>query len=335
MSEANLKEVYNRVAMGLKAIPGVTAVGIGGAGDIVVFVSQLTPQVQSQIPKSVEGVPVRIKVSGPIKLLSQILVPPSQILIPSRATSRTTRLRPAPGGVSIGHPLVTAGTFTCAVDESGKKVGLSNNHVIGVNWGTMRQGKVGDPILQPGVYDGGTIADRIGGLEKWIDVNPLPSLNTIDAAIFTPDNEADLTDTVLDLGKVGREIEPAIGMDIAKSGRTCGVKYGKVTATGVVVDVQGATGWGTCRFVDQIIIEPAILLPGDSGSWICDASLSTVGLGFAGSDTLSVANRASNVESLLGIKFLAATAPSSSTLLALSLALLGGFGAYAAGRYVV
>ncbi|GAJ04643.1 unnamed protein product, partial [marine sediment metagenome] len=60
---------------------------------------------------------------------------------------RTDSWRPAPPGVSIGHPEVTAGTFGCVVLKDGTRMILSNNHVI-VN---KNDAEVGDNIYQPGV----------------------------------------------------------------------------------------------------------------------------------------------------------------------------------------
>lgn len=61
------------------------------------------------------------------------------------------KFRPAPGGVSIGHVDITAGTLGCLVRRNGETVILSNNHVLA----NSNEASVGDPILQPGPVDGG------------------------------------------------------------------------------------------------------------------------------------------------------------------------------------
>ncbi len=71
---------------------------------------------------------------------------------------RTKMHRPAFGGISIGHPEITAGTLGCLVWKDGKAYALTNWHV-----GNMNEGKIGDPMLQPGPYDGGTIHDNYYG----------------------------------------------------------------------------------------------------------------------------------------------------------------------------
>ena len=74
------------------------------------------------------------------------------------------RHRPAMPGISCGHVDVTAGTFGCLVHRGSEVFILSNNHVLA---NTNRASK-GDAIIQPGEYDGGTIADKIAELEEWV-----------------------------------------------------------------------------------------------------------------------------------------------------------------------
>ena len=84
--------------------------------------------------------------------------------------ARTDRWRPAPGGVSIGHYQVTAGTLGCVVRDraTGDRLILSNNHVLA----DVNAGRAGDPILQPGTYDGGTEGkDMIAVLERYIPLS--------------------------------------------------------------------------------------------------------------------------------------------------------------------
>ncbi|MFQ6120521.1 MAG: hypothetical protein ACE5KE_11650 [Methanosarcinales archaeon] len=63
------------------------------------------------------------------------------------------RYRPAFPGSSIGHVNITAGTFGCLVQDKKDHdfLILSNNHVLA----NSNHASIGDPILQPGRYDGG------------------------------------------------------------------------------------------------------------------------------------------------------------------------------------
>ena len=287
-----LKEKYEEYLLGVK---GVTGVGLNGS--IIVYVKKATPEIRQVIPKQLEGVPVRI-------IESEFRTMALRIMDATYA-DRTGRFRPAPGGVSCGHPKITAGTLTCRVlDRITREVigGLSNNHVAALDWGEIHEGKLGDSTLQPGPYDGGTDpADKIGELLKYLPVK-LDEDNLIDAAVF---DSAELKREVLEVGNPLHTVEPRVGMKVLKSGRTSGITYGTILDVNATLIINGGEGWGSCLFKNQIVITPAILSPGDSGSWIGEIdTFNTVGLGFAGSDTLSVANRALTVEDLLDIEII-------------------------------
>src|SRR3989442_3331586 len=79
---------------------------------------------------------------------------------------RTKRIRPAPGGVSIGHVQITAGTLGVLARRNGRPVILSNNHVLA----NQNAGRVSDPILQPGPVDGGRLQDTIARLADFVPI---------------------------------------------------------------------------------------------------------------------------------------------------------------------
>jgi hypothetical protein len=76
------------------------------------------------------------------------------------------RHRPAVPGISCGYTDVTAGTFGCLVRRGEDLYLLINNHVLA----NTNQGARGDIILQPGLYDGGTLDDQIAVLEQWAPI---------------------------------------------------------------------------------------------------------------------------------------------------------------------
>ena len=77
-------------------------------------------------------------------------------------------MRPVPGGISIGHTEITAGTFGCLVKRGSDTYILSNNHVIA----NSNDAQVGDVIIQPGPVDGGTSpADDIARLAEFIPMS--------------------------------------------------------------------------------------------------------------------------------------------------------------------
>jgi len=130
--------------------PNVVGVGIGKKNDdglpsIRVMVKEKRPLAalhpKEVLPQAINGFLTDVVQVGEIKALQ----------------ARTDRWRPALGGVSIGHYKITAGTLGTVVRDkaSGAPLILSNNHVLA----NSNEANIGDPILQPGPYDGGNVAD--------------------------------------------------------------------------------------------------------------------------------------------------------------------------------
>ncbi len=327
----------------------VVGVGLGyrAKGDqqtreqaMLVFVSKKMPREELQsgdlVPRSVRGSIVDVVEIGEVKLLSENEEGEND----SYPVNRLGRLRPAPGGVSIGHRRVTAGTLGAVVKDSDgeTRLMLSNNHVL-ANSTTGADGRaaVGDPVLQPGSFDGGKYPeDMIGTLERFIPllrtqqhsecqvanyweglVNRMLSIlfprysiwlqrqdnrgNLVDAAVARPQSEQDILDQVLDIGIVTGQGSAVLGQEVRFSGRTSGYKEGKVIATDVSLYVQ-LTPLEQAFFTDQVIVS-AISQPGDSGSLVVDRENQAVGLLFAGSDRVTICNRIENICRLLEICF--------------------------------
>jgi hypothetical protein len=217
--------------------------------------------------------------------------------------SRESRWRPAPGGVSIGHYRITAGTL-CAVvydKSSGKRLILSNNHVLANSTnGKDHRARIGDAILQPGPIDGGTVEqDTIGKLYRFIPLNDKHS-NLVDAAVAKPLNPNLVVPYILGIGTVKGTVLPELGMEVQKSGRTTGSTHGTIRAIHVIVNVD--YDGRILKFKDQILTN-SFDQPGDSGSLVLDGQNRAVGLLFAGSDEFTVLNPIDPVLDLLGIRF--------------------------------
>src|SRR5207245_10855161 len=92
---------------------------------------------------------------------------------------------PAMGGLSHGHYALTAETLACLVKDAGETFILSNNHVLA----NENRCAEGDPILQPGRFDGGkTDRDVIGRLDTFVAVDPAGT-NLVDGALAKPFDE--------------------------------------------------------------------------------------------------------------------------------------------------
>ena len=216
------------------------------------------------------------------------------------AQANTGRFRPAPGGVSLGHYKITAGTLGCLVKDkkSGKVLILSNNHVLA----NSNKAEKGDPILQPGPYDGGKKPkDLIGYLENWIEINFKKEANLVDAALARPKNVSLVKPEIMLIGSPQGVAKAKLGMPIQKSGRTTGYTTGKVKDISASVKVNYDNQ--TALFRGQILTTN-MSQGGDSGSLVLDMKARAVGLLFAGSEQVTILNPINEVLRLLDIELL-------------------------------
>ncbi len=296
--------------------PNVVACGLGYKvrGDertdelsLVVSVTRKVPPVQlsarEMIPTAMEGMPTDVVEVGVVRALEPVLPDLRQ------------RYRPVFPGLSIGHPLVTAGTFGFLVRRGDVFFVLSNNHVLAAR----NRAKVGDLIWQPGPLDGGTAADGvatlaafepldfgeaeatcdvagvvaqvvnglaslIGSEHRLRPVRVTPGVNVMDAALARIDPQL-AEAAVAGVGVPTGVAEPRLGMRVQKVGRTTGWTEGTVTQVAVTVDV--AYHEQKARFGDQVFAT-WMSAPGDSGAGVLDEGRRGVGLLFAGSDRVSI-----------------------------------------------
>lgn len=296
------------------SLPNVVGIGFGMkevAGKltrkkaIVVLVSKKVPKSKlakaALVPKHIEGIVSDVIETG------HIVARPEQMRGKNKNTSvirksRKSRWRPAPGGVSIGHYKVTAGTLGTVVYDKNthKKLILSNNHVLAnATTGKDHLAKIGDPVLQPGPLDGGTVKhDTIAKLSKFIPLKNR-AYNVADAAVAKPSRSGLVNPKILCIGKVNGTISPRLGMRVKKSGRTTDLTNGHIRA----VDVQVRVNYdGKIRkFRDQILTD-SFDRPGDSGSLVVDNNNRAVGLLFAGSRKYTFANPIRPVLHRLGVQ---------------------------------
>ncbi|MGA1790563.1 MAG: hypothetical protein ACMUIM_03680, partial [bacterium] len=298
-----VQERHTARFMEMEGIEG-TAIGLNqhGQPSVKVFVSRFDVV---DIPVILDGAPVQLIFTGKIFALKKPSRPPVEGVDP---TARFDR--PVPIGVSTGHPAVTAGTIGCRVIDIDENVyALSNNHVYANE--NLAEIEL-DNVLQPGTYDGGVNPDdAIGTLSDFEPiVFSVSANNTIDAAIALS-SIADLDNATPSDGygtPKSTTIVAAVGMPVKKYGRTTGQTKGRVYAVNATVDIVYDSG--VARFVNQIIITPgSFSAGGDSGSLIVfDGRGRTkaddrkpVGLLFAGSDLVTIANPINAVLDRFGV----------------------------------
>lgn len=259
------------VGIGEKVVDGVPT----GQPALKVFVKEklAEDQVSSEalVPQSVGGVTTDVDATGEVS---------GQFF--------TARLRPAPGGVSIGHcPTIHAGTLGCLVTRANQLFILSNNHVIA----RVNAGPLNVPVSQPGRLDGGNCAtDVIARLTQFVPIIFGTQCNFVDAAIArTSPNLVDrriLRPFGIRQPLIPPHVPPVLNTFVQKSGRTTQYRRGIIDAVNVTLNVNYAPFGGIARFCRQFRVRGigAIFSDrGDSGSLVTTFPINhPVGLLFAG-----------------------------------------------------
>jgi hypothetical protein len=288
--------------------PGVNLVGMGigeklaagkrtGEMCVKVFVAKKFPKgkvgTADRIPAAISGIPTDIEGVGY----------PRRYQIPQQR-----RHRPVPGGVSVGLDFHAvnfqfAGTLGVVVSDRtdpGRVYALSNNHVLA----DENRVQAGAGVVQPGTLDGGTNADRVARLTRYIPIRFNNQRNWMDAAVAEFDRPAGTDRSILGIGPPSGAGKPSLGLLVRKSGRTTGLTEGIVRV--VNFDVFNVEyDQGMVRVDDVIVIEGtagSFSRPGDSGSAIVDPQGRVVALLFAGSPQVTYAIPIPRVLRRLGIR---------------------------------
>jgi hypothetical protein len=325
LTEKQIKELLGKknvisVKTGTKITAGINT----GVEAIVVGVEQkvvLTRLRKADIvPASINSTPTDVQVVKKIKALN------SEMAVV--ALDRTREHIPAPGGVSIGHPDVSAGTLGMWVKRKGAWGILSNNHVLG----NVNQADIGDLIYQPGPADGGTEKNAKARLEvlplieltdaseckiaSWLArilnafarllgsrtrliTTVAAGLNLVDCAWAQALDNRFVDPEILEAGVPLGEHEFEVGDRVKKSGRSSGLTHGTVTAVDAAINVDMGDG-RIAMFADQIEIgAPGFIVPGDSGSVVLSDNNLVGGLAFAGSEDSGYANKYRHIKHAL------------------------------------
>ncbi len=319
----NILQLRREIEPELLRTPGIT--GVSNIGNTIRIYVEGSPE----LPTRINDFPVEVFKTGPIKALSQLYqyqapeaLSGAPWIVPKVSVDplRTGRYRPVPGGASIGHPSITAGTHGVSLRFLGIPRGLSNNHVLAAG-STLQfpRANIGDPIYQPGPYDGGTLADAVGTL-SWYKPIDTGGPNLVDAATWDPYSTDLMSDEILGIGVPKALGTVQVGDIVQKSGRTSGLLSAEVIDVNATVSVN--YGDFSADFYNQIITD-VIGEPGDSGSAVLDTvGPNLVGLLFAGSEYVTIHNHIGNVLSAMGVTPPAQAGVSVTLPLLLSNALL-------------
>lgn len=310
----------NRISPVLLKRAGVMAVGVGyadpgkpalGAGVIVYTHQKIVPSsinsLKSVAAKAGSSVPVRFVSSGAFKINAS--APSTSKTKDIKIRSFQSRIRPVPGGVSIGKTdPVSTGTAGVIVIRKGKLYILSNNHVLIKNNSSDFSATV-----QPGPADAAIPGNIVGRAFQFVRLNK-GGVNYQDSAIAIPKSNSLLNRRYLasSSGQLitvpGHLLSYPVGLKLIKSGRTSGFVRGTVESNNVDVRVSYGGTLGTLLFRNQSVIRGdsgAVSLPGDSGSvWLRAKDRFAAALNFAGTaDGIhSISNPIGYVMSTYGLR---------------------------------
>lgn len=281
---------------------------------IMVFVSQKLDKgelrTKDMVDKELNGLKTDVVETGEIFAGGSLAPDNAEVPMKEEIGIETLRqrIRPAMGGFSVGHYKITAGTIaTCVYDAKpfpgipSRYYILSNNHVLA----NSNNARIGDPILQPGPYDGGTVPrDIIARLSRFVPIRfrtPRSTpINYVDAAIAEGEFH-DLDREIYWIGYVKCvNSKPQVGDIVEKTGRTTNFTTGRILSINATVDVNYGSGL-VARFAKQIVTTN-MSAGGDSGSLVLDTKECATGLLFAGSSVITIANPILYVVRLLGIR---------------------------------
>ena len=194
----------------------------------------------------------------------------------------------------ISRRFCCSGTLGALLTTGSNQYILSNNHVMG----RSGQAVAGEDVSQPGLIDNNCNVSTV--VADFTVSAPLgPSNVDASIALLRP-GLMNSNGSIEDIGVPSSVITvPAVGLNVAKSGRTTGFTTGSVTSTNTSVTISYSASCGgggkktNVSFTNQVVISPGTFSAGgDSGSLIVtnNASHNPVGLLFAGSSSVTIAN---------------------------------------------
>jgi hypothetical protein len=245
------------------------------------------------------------------------------IAIPAGTANQAAQSLPIKLGTSGGDSLdltksgttitCCSGTLGSLVERAGTFYILSNNHVLA----RSNQATKGEAITQPGLVDNNCDpATPVANLTQFVQLpeggtSTSPKTGTVDAAIAQIISGAvDTSGSILELGTASSTLNvpnpappasstvaPAVGMAVAKAGRSSGLTCSTISSINTAVDISYSTSCsgGTTFYVEfnnQIVINGgSFSAAGDSGSLVVNSKTAQpVGLLYGGDSTSTVAN---------------------------------------------
>ncbi|HWO58399.1 MAG TPA: hypothetical protein VNN55_12655 [bacterium] len=307
--------VQDRHTQRLMADPEVigTATTLDESGQPAIMLLVTSERARGAAPKSIEGVPTKVLLTDKIVAMGK----PG-----GGGVSHTAKQTPpiqlgTSGGwrYDLANGYCCGGTLGSLVQKGGTQYVLSNYHVLEadiVAGGNNRSAQAGDPVIQPGLIDVGCNAANAQNVATLSGQKSLPGSN-VDAAYAAVIPGMVRSDgAILEVGTISASTVAAfVNQAVKKSGRTTGLTRSTVTGLNATISVSyenecaGGSAF-TKTYTGQILVgnrSSKFLAGGDSGSLMVEdvaTNPRAVGLLFAGSTTIAVANPIDQVLSWVG-----------------------------------
>jgi len=307
-----VQERHTPDLMGRSGVVG-TAVGLSASGDIVVKVYTEDALPGKALPAQLEGYAVEQEVTGRIVAMkggggggvshTAIQTPPIQL-----GTSGGWRN-------DLANGYCCGGTLGSLIQIGGNQYILSNYHVLEadiVSGGNGITAHAGDNVIQPGLIDVNCSAGSAQNVATLSGIKSLPGSN-VDAAVAQVISGQVRTDgSILEIGTLSSAtVGASLDQAVKKSGRTTGLTRSTISGLNASVSVSyenecaGGAAF-TKTYSGQILVKnngSRFLNSGDSGSLMVEDVTTdprAVGLLFAGSSSIAVANPIGQVLSFFG-----------------------------------
>jgi hypothetical protein len=308
----NVQESHSAALMRMSGVVG-TAITADANGRPAIMI--LTENAMgARLPETIDGYRVVEAVTGRIVALKG-----------HGGVSHTAKQTPpiqlgtSGGNVNdIANGFCCSGTLGCLVQKGGTQYILSNSHVFAgdvVSGGNGRVAQVGDDVNQPGLVDNNCSSSNtniVADVSTLSTLYPPGSTPNVDCSIAqVRAGMVSSTGSILEVGTLSAStVGASVGQAVKKSGRTTGLTRSSISGINAQVSVgyedECAGNSFTKTFTGQLLVSNSgsrFLNSGDSGSTMVEdvtTNPRAVGLLFAGSSSIAVANPIGDVLSHLG-----------------------------------
>lgn len=315
-----VQNYHTKKLMGLEGVVG-TATGLDRNGSPAVLVFVKEAKHAMAIPPALDNIATSVEVTGEIHAFK---VAPGASGSVSHTAKQTAPIKLGTSGgwsKDLANGYCCGGTLGSLITNGASQYVLSNYHVFQsdiVLGGNNTIAAAGDPVIQPGLIDvncNAASAQVVATLSSLSFPASLPNSN-VDASIAqVVPGMVSPTGEILEIGTLSKStVAAALKKTVKKSGRTSKLTRSYISGLNgtinVVYDNECAGGTAfTKTFTGQIIVSnrsQTFLRAGDSGSLLVEDVTTkprAIGLLYAGSNTLAVANPINEVLYHFGSNF--------------------------------